>query len=284
MIAGTRYRLTQQVSLQQKLSREIARAQTDISTQKRIQAPSDDPSASARIADIQRGQSNETAWAANTDAAIALSDRVDANLTTLATNVDRAKTLMLAASNATLSDGDRASIATELRGIAEDVAALSRERDSRGQPLYAATAALAYPVGAALSVQAGAVRAKIFDGIATAAGPKDLAAILTDAADAIVLADPAEREAATTISLAEIDAAADSIADAHGEQGVRATRLESIRERFADTRLVNAAERSGLEDTDIEATAVSLQAKLTALLAAQAVLAKTSQRSLFDLI
>lgn len=283
MIAGTRYRLTQQVSLQQKLSRDIARAQIDISTQKRIQAPSDDPSATARIADLRRTQSNETAWAANTEAAIALSDRVDTSLTTLAGNIDRAKTLMLAASNATLSPSDRSAIATELRGIAEDVAALSQERDSRGQPLYAADQALAYPVGAAVTVKAGAVRAGIFDGIATAGGPKDLSAILTDAADAIGLPD-ATREAATTTSLAEIDAAAGSIADAHGEQGVRATRLESIRNRLADTKLVNAAERSGLEDTDIEATVVTLQAKLTALQAAQAVLAKTSQRTLFDLI
>lgn len=284
MISGTRYRLDRQVNLQKKLGEDIARASIDISTRKRIQGPSDDPAAAARIADIQRGQMNKAAWTLNASTALSLSDRVENSLDTLATQLDRAKTLMLSASNATLSAGDREAIAIELEGIATDLDALSHEQDSRGQKLFATGAALAYPVGATVSVAAGSSRTGIFDGIATAGGPKDLSAIFADAAAAIRVTDPVDRDTATTTSIAEIDAASGAIADAHAEQGVRAARLTAIRDRLADSDLIDTEERSGLEDTDIELTVIKMKAKLTALEAAQAVLAKASKTSLFDLI
>lgn len=284
MLSGTRYRLDQQAGLQKRLGEEILRASTDISTRKRIQAPSDDPAAAARVADIQRAQMNKAAWTQNTNAALSLSDRVDGSLETVATQMDRAKTLMLAASNATMSDTDREAIAVEIEGIAVDLAALSQEADSRGQKLFADGAALAYPVGATISVQAGATRAGIFDAITTAAGPKDLSAILADAAAAIRLPDRTERDTANDVSLAELDAASDSISDARGEHGVRATRLTAIRERLADSTLIDKEERSGLEDTDIDTAVTEMKARLVALEAAQAVLAKMSKNNLFDLI
>ena len=284
MIA-TRYRLARQVAMQQQLSREIARANTDISSQKRLQGPSDDPAAAARIAEIQRNQSDEAVWTQNVSVALAMSDRVETSLDTVGVNLDRAKTLMLQASNGTLNATDRATIAAELRGIAEDLAALAGEKDSRGQPLYATTGErLAYPVGPGVSVAAQAQAAGIFTGIATAGGPKDLSAILADAASAIELPDQAEREAASTLALGELDAARNSVADALGDQGVRSARLTAIADRLDSTKIVAAEERSRLEDTDIEATVIQLQAKMTALQAAQAVLAKISQRTLFDLI
>ena len=49
MISGTRYRLDQEINRQLSLSREIAKAQTQLSTQKRIQSPSEDPVAAARL-------------------------------------------------------------------------------------------------------------------------------------------------------------------------------------------------------------------------------------------
>ena len=54
MISGTRYRLDQEISRQLALSRDVAKAQTQLSTQKRIQSPSEDPVAAARISTIGR--------------------------------------------------------------------------------------------------------------------------------------------------------------------------------------------------------------------------------------
>src|SRR3546814_19506862 len=65
MISGTRYRLTAEINRQSDLAREIARAQMEISTQKRILNPSDDPIGAARVAEIDRTQANEEAWRRN---------------------------------------------------------------------------------------------------------------------------------------------------------------------------------------------------------------------------
>lgn len=284
MIAGTRYRLTQMVAQQTRLSQDIARAQTEISTQTRIQAPSDDPLAASRIAQLTRAAADETRWAANADAAISLNDRVETNLTSLGDLMDRAKTLMLQASNDTLSASDRSAIATELRGLASDVTGLGDASDSRGQKLFADDAALSYPVGAAITVRAGGVKAGIFTGLATAGGAKDLTAILTDAAAAIETTDADARATATAASLAEVDVGVAGVTDARAELGVRSDRLASIKERFAETRRVNAEERSSLEDIDINETVIRLQAKMTALSAAQALLAKTTSKGLLDYI
>src|SRR3954468_16008926 len=114
MINGTRYRLAMEVNRQIALSRDIARTQTEISTAKRIQAPSDDPVAAARISSIARSQANDTAFKSNLNLATALSDRADTTLKAVGIALDRASELMVAGANGTLSNSDRATIALEL--------------------------------------------------------------------------------------------------------------------------------------------------------------------------
>ena len=97
MINGTRYRLDMEINRQSALTGEIARAQTEISTGRRIQSPSDDPVAAARIADIGRAQATEGVWKANLDLAYALAARADAVLAATANAVTRAQELMVTA-------------------------------------------------------------------------------------------------------------------------------------------------------------------------------------------
>ena len=119
MISGTRYRLDQEINRQLSLSREIGRAQTQLSTQKRIQAPSEDPVAAARISSIGRAQANEASWKSNLNLAAALADRADTALRAAGTAYDRVTELMTQGATGTLSDQNRATIALELRAIAE---------------------------------------------------------------------------------------------------------------------------------------------------------------------
>src|ERR1700740_630006 len=95
MINGTRYRLTMEINRQSALSQSIARTQTEISTGKRIQAPSDDPVAAARISSIARTQANESAFKANLDLAYALAARADTALKSVNIALDRATELMV---------------------------------------------------------------------------------------------------------------------------------------------------------------------------------------------
>jgi flagellar hook-associated protein 3 FlgL len=142
MISGTRFRLDAEIARQARLSQEIARGQTEIATGKRILAPSDDPIGAARAAEIGRAQGDETTWTRNVETASALAARSDTVLANLALTVVRAKELMVAAANGTLSADNRAVIASELRGIATEIAALRDTRDPRGEPLFRINGAL----------------------------------------------------------------------------------------------------------------------------------------------
>src|SRR5436305_1106803 len=216
MINGTRYRLTMEVNQQIALSREIARGQTQISTGKRIQAPSDDPVAAARISSIARTQANDTAFASNLNLASALAARADTALGAVGTALDRANELMVQGANGTLSDGDRATIALELRSIAGDIGALEDSKDSRGGPLFMSGGSLRIPVASGVSIEAVGTREDVFESVPTASGPQDIAAIVSAAADALSLADPTARAAAVAASADNVGAAVAHVASARG--------------------------------------------------------------------
>jgi flagellar hook-associated protein 3 FlgL len=284
MISGTRYRLTAEINRQTDLAREIARAQMEISTGKKILAPSDDPIGAARVAEIGRTQADEEAWSRNVETAASLASRADTTLASVERGMVRAQELMLAAASDTLSADNRATIAAELNGIAEDIAALVDTRDSRGALLFSRGDALEIPVNAGVRVAPVASRAEIFEAIDTPAGPADLVAILTGAADAVVETDPVAREAASSAAIEALDAGTQHIIAARGEQGVRASRIDNIRDRLDESALQLTEQRDGIEATDVVEVVARLESRRLTLQAAQAVFARVNQNSLFDLL
>jgi flagellar hook-associated protein 3 FlgL len=284
MINGTRFRLSMEINRQTALSRDIARTQTEISTGKRIQAPSDDPVAAARISSIARSQANESAFKGNLDLAYALAARADTALKSVGIALDRATELMVQGASGTLSDGDRATVATELRALAEEIGALKETKDSRGGRLFMSAGSLRIPVASGLSVEAVGTREDIFETVPTVSGSQDIGAILTAAAGALSLTTPAARAAAVAISLDEVAAATSHIATARGEQGVLGNRIDQLVERQADTGLQLAEERSNLESTDVTAAIARLQSTQLTLNAAQAVFSRVNAQTLFDIL
>jgi flagellar hook-associated protein 3 FlgL len=284
MISGTRYRLDQEINRQLSLSRDIAKAQTQLSTQKRLQSPSEDPVAATRISSIGRAQANEAAWKSNLNLAAALAERADTALKAVGGAFDRATELMTQGATGTLSDQDRATIALELRAIANELSALKDSKDSRGNALFMSGYSLRIPVQSGVQVIAVGTREDVCESVATAGGPKDLAAIVADAATALEIAAPAAREAAVAVSMDEVAAAVGHVASQHGEQGALANRVDQLLERQADTNLQLTEERSGLEDTDIRAVIARLSSQQLSLQAAQAVFARVNESTLFDIL
>ena len=284
MISGTRYQLTLEINRQAALAREIARGQVQISTTKRIIAPSDDPIAAARVSDIARSQADATAWQRNLDLASALGARADTVLKSIETAVGRAAELMVSAANGTLSDENRATVALELRSISEELAALKDSKDSRGGALFMTGSALQIPVAPGFSIAAVATRETVFENVPTGSGPQDIAAIVAAAADALVEPDPALRAAAIQQSLGDVNDAVSHAGTVRGEQGARGNRIDALLERLADGGLQLAEERSGLEDTNIPETVARISARKISLEAAQAVFARINQNTLFDIL
>lgn len=284
MIGATRYRVTAEINRQSKLASDIARAQQDISSEVRLQVPSDDPTASARVADIRRKQANESAWSANVNTASAVATTSDSTLTLVSTGLDRARELVIAGSSAGASASDRASYATELRGIVGDLAGYSNQTDSRGLPIFPDSTPIAIPIGNGLSVPATVSKADAFGNVTTDSGTTDLASILNAAASAMELPDTDARNTALTGSLKDVAAATSHVADVRATQGRNAAQFDTARDRLADSAVTLQDERGSLEGTDITATVAKLQSKLTTLEAAQAAFARISKQTLFDVL
>lgn len=284
MISGTRYRLTMEIDRQSALANAIARTQTEISTGKRIQAPSDDPVAAARISSIARSQANDTAFKSNLNLATALAARADTVLSSVGSALDRASELMVQGANGTLSDGDRATIAEELRSIAADIGTLKDTRDARGGPLFMSGGSLRIPVASGVSIEAVGTREDVFESVPTASGPQDIAAIVSAAADALSLGDPTARAAAVATSADEVSAAVEHVANARGTQGTLGSRIDALTERQADSGLQLEEERSNLESTDVTAAIARLQSQQLTLQAAQAVFSRVNASTLFDIL
>jgi flagellar hook-associated protein 3 FlgL len=284
MISGTRYRLDQEINRQLSLSQQIAKAQTQLSTQKRIQSPSEDPVAAARISSIGRSQANEAAWKSNLKLAASLGERADTALKAAGTAFDRVTELMTQGATGTLSDQDRATIAQELRSISDELTTLKNSKDSRGNSLFMSGYSLRIPVQSGVQVIAVGTREEVFESVATAGGPKDLAAIVSDAAAALEITDPTARKAAVSTSVDEVVAAVDHVATQRGEQGALANRVDQLLDRQADTEVQMKEERSGLEDTDVQAVVARLSSQQLSLQAAQAVFARVNQNTLFDIL
>lgn len=278
MISGTRFRLNLEINRQSRLANEIARAQAEIVTGKRILAPSDDAAGYARVSELERAEGKEQTWLRNIDTASALAARSDTILTSAASSVDRAKELMLRAASGTLSASDRSIIANELRGIAEEVAAIRESRDPRGEPLFRTNGELEVPVNAGVRIAPVATRASIFD------SPADIVAIVNAAAAAADEPDPTIRAAATRASIAALDGAIDQIASARQDQGVRAGRLDKLRDALKDSGIQLIEQKSAIESADITEVIARIESKTLNLKAAQAIFARVNQTSLFDLI
>ena len=278
MISGTRFRLTLEVSRQSQLAKEIARAQAEIATGKRILAPSDDAAGYARVNELERTEGKEQTWLRNIDTASALASRADTVLTSVTGGIDRAKELMLRAASATYSASDRAVIANELRSIAEEIASLREARDFRGEPLFRTNGELEVPVSAGVRIAPVATRASIFD------SPTDIVSVINAAAAAADEPDPTLRAAASRTSLAALDEAANQIASARQDQGVRAGRLDKLRDALKDSAVQLIEQRSAIEGADITEVVARIEAKALNLKAAQAIFARVNQTSLFDLI
>jgi flagellar hook-associated protein 3 FlgL len=280
------------------LSSSATKLQTQISTGKRLDVASDDAVAFARLQTIARSGADATTNKTNIKLAQTVLGQADTTLGDVTSQLQRAQELVIQANSGTLSDQNRSIIATQLRGIVDDLVSLANTKDARGQPLFGAatgdTAVTrdtsgvvsftgtgnppAIPIGDGLSIQPSESAERIFGG----SGGSDIFASLSAFATALETPGATATKSAASTTLSGLTGTLDQVSAARGSIGARAARLdlESARIDAADT--AREAERSGLEDTDITQAIVDLQKTSTILQATQSSLSKLSQLSLFD--
>ncbi|MES1974502.1 MAG: flagellin [Pseudomonadota bacterium] len=284
----------------QKLSQKADALQNQVSSTVKFTAPSDDVVAYQRLAGLKQGKADDAAAGANVTLAQSLLQQSDTTLTAVQNALQSASELVLQAGNGTLTDANRATIATQLKGVLDNLVGLANTTDARGQPLFGAATGdsavtvgtdgtvsftgtgspAAIPIGGDQQIVATDTAARVFGGIATASGTSDVFAIISKFAAALNAGGSvtaAAKEAGNALTAAQTQ-----VTSVQGSVGARAARLELVSSQLTDTAANRETGRSALEDTDVTAAITELQKTMTILSATQASFTKLSQLSLFD--
>jgi flagellar hook-associated protein 3 FlgL len=107
-----------------------------ISANRRVLVPADDAVAAARALDVSQAQAVNQQYAANRQNAKTSLMQVEGTLQGVTSLLQAVKTAIVYAGNGSLSDIDRASIATELRGRFEELLGLANATDGSGNYLF----------------------------------------------------------------------------------------------------------------------------------------------------
>ena len=127
------------------LQGQIARTQLQLSTNRRILTPSDDPVASARALEVTQSQSVNTQYATNRQNARSSLAHVEQALASTTSLIHDIKTLTVSAGNGTLLPADRQSLTIELKGRLNDLLGVANTADGVGGYLFSGYSAGSAP-------------------------------------------------------------------------------------------------------------------------------------------
>ena len=119
------------------LQSKMNTTQAQISAQKRILTPSDDPVASARVLEVTQSQSINAQFVINRQYAKDSLVSVDSALSSVTDLLQDVKTLAISAGNPNLSDANRAAMATTVRARMSELVGLANATDGTGKYLFA---------------------------------------------------------------------------------------------------------------------------------------------------
>lgn len=283
-INSNKNRIASAINDQARLSQRIDRLQTDIGTGTRLRTRSDDVVGAARVAHIDRRMADMAVARANLTQLAANAAAADTAIASAGQLTQRARELLVTAANGTSSAEGRAAIAAEMRALADQMTALGTTQASNGELLFSADAALAVPIIDGVRLTAADRRDAVFGGVATAAGPQDAAAILTNAAAAVSLADPALRAAAIATAQGEVVAADNHLTLVRATHGAVARRIDDVSAMLGEETTTQRAARSAIADTDVVQAVGQLQGLQLSLQAAQNIFARVNRATLFDVL
>jgi flagellar hook-associated protein 3 FlgL len=252
----------------QRRQRDMSEAQLQLTSGKRVNRASDDPTNAARaersLAAVARVEATQRALEASRNAM----QLTESSLGDAGEYLQRARELLVSAGNGSFSDGERQALAAELRGVREQLLATANRSDGAGGYLFGGQGSqeppfVDTPAGVVFEGTAG--RAQVVSGdalpIATdgaytwmqsSSGTSVFTALDQAIAD---LSTPGlssvDFTARNVVNLANVDASMNRVLAVRAEVGSMLNRLDSIEGRLADMRLANETERSAAEDLDL---------------------------------
>ena len=304
MTVGTRQSYLAQTDRMSAIQSLIGKLQAQVSTGKRINDPSDDPVAAARVAQLQRSLDDNSQFMRNMDALTARLSVADNAVESMANSLTRANELALSAANGTLTGADRKTIASELDQLIDGMMALANTRDAGGdyifagdrtnQPAFVKNGAGAIvwngggqpqstAIGPDIAMRSGERGIDVLTAPNSSGNAFQLLAEFRDLLD-----QPAPPTDAVTARYAGLlDGLKGSIAqlgDVRATFGGRLNTLESENNRLQDVATALTVSKSSLESADVAAAITEMQSALLILKASQQSFAQVKSLSLFDAI
>ena len=289
----------------------MATLQEQLSSQKRINRPSDDPTGTVSALTLRADLRSTEQHRRNADDGNAWLTTTDSTLATVTTQLNRARVLAVHALNTGASGAEGgAADAVEIEGIRDSVLGLSNT-EYLGRSIFAGTAA-----GSAYEKTPGTPNAYAWKGHTTT-GTATGGAVAVErkvAADATVRvdtdgrtvfgdgdgsvfalldkistlartasSDPIARDGLST-ALDELDARMATVRAAQADVGARQNRVEFAQAQADDRKISLNTSLSEVESIDLPATIVQLQSQQVAYQAALGATAKVLQPSLMDFL
>ncbi|MBP6096093.1 MAG: flagellar hook-associated protein FlgL [Methyloversatilis sp.] len=134
-------------------SGDLFKTQQQLSTGRRVLAPSDDPVASARALEIDQSKSMNDQFGVNRRDAGSALGFAESQIATAGDVLATARERLIQAGNAALGDADRKAIATDLRAMFSELMGIANSRDAFGDYLFSGYKSTTQPFSG--SVEAG---------------------------------------------------------------------------------------------------------------------------------
>jgi flagellar hook-associated protein 3 FlgL len=273
-----------------RVQERLANAQSQVSSGKRIEKPSDDPLGAERAMRLNDQLASTGAYRTAVDESRSWLDATDSALDSLNQIVQHVRELTLQAANGSTSDAGRQSIKQQIDQLTEEAkSTLNSAYDGRyifsgtktDTPPYSAATGDAYQgdaspvvrqIGPGVSVQVNVTGDDVLSGLLPA---------LRTLSSHLASNDTA---ALGTSDLQAIDAGFDNLTAKRGVIGAITNRVDAAGSRLDDTSDITTAFLSKTEDADLPQALTDLSAQQTALQAALRGGATLIQQSLMDFL
>lgn len=300
---------------------ELYRAQTQLSSGKRMLSPSDDPLAAMEAMQVEQAKGVNAQFQANQDTAKSKLATLESTLGNLGDNLSAIRTAMIAAGNAAYNDSDRESVAQELSQRLDALVDLANTRDSNGNYVFSGFQSSVKPfeqvfnpltnrdeytyrgdqgqvslqVAPSVNIAIGENGDDIFMRVRDAAGNpggKDVFVAIQDVIQNLrgqnppSVTNPTGKFSAEdlTNSIGNIDAAMDNILLKRTDIGARLNTLDNLSNSAGDFEYIYTARLSQLQDVDYAEAISRFSRYQMQLEATQITFRQASQMSLFSLI
>ncbi len=296
MIRMTQNMLTHQSfnGMQSAMSR-VAKAQEQLTTGRLINRPSDDPTGATTAMRIRSSLSNQSQYVRNADDAIGWLDQTDGTLSTMGSQISRARDIALQGANTgAMGPEAREALATEVdqirAGLISSANAQYLDRPifggiTQGSKAYDDTGALADPDS--IGTGTGVVRT-VADGARVridVEGPDVFGTSPDSVFEHLAALSAALRSSDTTgitDAVTNLKADGDRVTNVRSDIGARTVRVENARSVADDATLTLKNALSEVENTDLAKATVDLNLQEVAYQAALGATSRVLQPSLLD--